>query len=397
MNNISHIKDCYGCGVCATACPRKIISIELNDSGFYEPRIQDEDACVNCGICLRVCAFSHSERAVPEAETIRSYAAWSNDAATRQKCSSGGAGFEIARLLLKQGYQFCGVRYNVEKERAEHYIAETEEEAAASIGSKYIQSYTLDGFRGINRKQKYLVTGTPCQIDSFRRYIRLMNIEKNFILMDFFCHSVPSMQVWNKYCRMVEKETGKISHVSWRDKRTGWHDSWAMHIQGQRGDVEQAPLHDEQGKTGDYHSRLSRGDVFYRLFLWDFCINKACMKNCKYKMDASSADIRIGDLWGKTYKKDEKGVSALITFSSQGDDVVRNLNSCTIEEHPLKVVTEGQMNKNASKACFNAIAAAMIRSKKIHHVHTWNILFSLEKAARLPKRIIRKIKRILFS
>lgn len=35
--NISNIKNCYGCGVCATACPRKIISLALNSDGFYEP------------------------------------------------------------------------------------------------------------------------------------------------------------------------------------------------------------------------------------------------------------------------------------------------------------------------------------------------------------------------
>ena len=37
--NIANIRDCYGCGVCATACGRKIIEIGLNADGFYEPHI----------------------------------------------------------------------------------------------------------------------------------------------------------------------------------------------------------------------------------------------------------------------------------------------------------------------------------------------------------------------
>ena len=41
MNNISDIKNCYGCGVCAAACPRNIIQIRLNKKGFYEPYIKD--------------------------------------------------------------------------------------------------------------------------------------------------------------------------------------------------------------------------------------------------------------------------------------------------------------------------------------------------------------------
>ena len=30
MNNISSIKNCFGCGVCAIACPKKIIDLRLN-------------------------------------------------------------------------------------------------------------------------------------------------------------------------------------------------------------------------------------------------------------------------------------------------------------------------------------------------------------------------------
>ena len=55
-----------------------------------------------------------------------------------------------------------------ERNVAEHYVASSLEELLQSKGSKYIQSYTVDGFRSINKNDKYLVVGTPCQIDSFR-------------------------------------------------------------------------------------------------------------------------------------------------------------------------------------------------------------------------------------
>ena len=57
----------------------------------------------------------------------------------------------------------------------------------------------------INKKEKYLVTGTPCQIDSFRKYIKKFRVEDNFVLMDFFCHGVPSKLVWDKYITEKEK------------------------------------------------------------------------------------------------------------------------------------------------------------------------------------------------
>ena len=64
--NISSVHDCYGCGVCATACGRKIIEINLNDDGFYEPHITDESRCTNCGVCTEVCAYLHEELASKE-------------------------------------------------------------------------------------------------------------------------------------------------------------------------------------------------------------------------------------------------------------------------------------------------------------------------------------------
>ncbi len=343
--NISKLHDCYGCGVCATACGRKIIEIALNQDGFYEPHITDEAKCTGCGICTDVCAYLHDELSLTDA-TIRPYAAWSKDHMVRRKCSSGGVGFEVGKCLLEQGYKVCGVRFDAEQNRAEHYIATTVEELIQSAGSKYIQSYTVDGFRAINRKQKYLVTGTPCQIDSFRRYIRKFRCEDNFVLLDFFCHGVPSMWVWKKYTAWAEQQVGKITYASWRNKWTGWHDSWAMGIDGEQHG-EKIDWHDSYSplireKKSFLESRLSQGDMFYKLFLGDCCLGKQCYDKCKYKYNRSSADIRIGDLWGNTYKDNEDGVSAAVAFTAKGEEVLHQCN-CELVEHPFEVVAEGQM------------------------------------------------------
>ena len=388
--NISNISNCYGCGICAIVCGKKIIHMRLNKDGFYEPNIDEPEKCSNCGLCVDVCSYSQKGLSLNES-SILSYAAWSKDEAVRRKCSSGGVGFELGRTLIEQGYKVCGVRYNIEKNRAEHYIATTKEELIQSIGSKYIQSYTVDGFKTINRKGKYLVTGTPCQIDSFRRYIQRLKVEDNFILMDFFCHSVPSMYAWQKYLQMVEKKTGKIVYASWRNKFTGWHDSWAMSIDGEKTG-EKVNWHDSynlliKGKKGFFNSRLSQGDLFYKLFLGDYCCNPACQKKCKYKYDQSSADIRIGDLWGKTYMKDEEGVSALVAFTEKGQKVIKKLENCTLQEHPFSVVAEGQMKKNAGKSLISPIVKGILRSSIPMNRTLCNILFFLE-------RIINKIVRI---
>ena len=395
LNNISNIHNCYGCGVCSVACGKKIISIELNKDGFYEPRINEPDKCTNCGICLDVCAFNHENRALKDEEIqIKSWAAYSNDEEVRRKCSSGGIGFEIGKQLIEQGYHAVGCRYDIKDQRAEHYIATTVEDFVQSIGSKYIQSYTEKAFKQINRKgQKYLITGTPCQIDSFRRMIRKFRCEDIFILMDFYCHCVPSMLVWKAYIKMLEPKIGKVTYASWRNKFDyGWHDSWLM---GMDGENTSKPVdwHDSYNllikeKKTHIQSRLSQGDLFYKLFLGDVALGPQCEKQCKYKYDKSSADIRIGDLWGKTYKDNQKGVSALVAFTAKGREVVEGLQNVTLVEHPFEVVAEGQMKQNAkAKETRTAVMYLLRKGFTLNGVVFKIVLFS--------QRVITKLKSML--
>lgn len=386
--NISQNHDCYGCGVCAASCGKKIIKIHLNENGFYEPYIDEPKKCTECGICLAVCAFYHEERALEKVD-IRSWAAWSDDEDVRRKCSSGGIGFEIGKQLIEQGYKAVGCRYDIKEQRAEHYIANTVEDFVQSIGSKYIQSYTEDAFKNINRRQKYLITGTPCQIDSFRRMIKKFRCEENFILMDFYCHCVPSMNVWKAYIKMLEPKIGKVIYASWRNKfEFGWHDSWLMGIDGEKNS-KPVDWHDSYNllireKKTFVQSRMSQGDMFYKLFLGDVALGPQCQKQCKYKYDKSSADIRIGDLWGETYEDDKKGVSALVSFTEKGRQVIEGLKKVTLVDYPFSVVAEGQMKKNAHQKETTPIVMWLLRNG----YSLTNFLF---KATMFVQRVITKL------
>lgn len=177
--------------------------------------------------------------------------------------------------------------------------------------------------------------------------------------MDFFCHSVPSYLAWKHYMKLVEEKVGKITYASWRNKFTGWHDSWAISMDGVNTN-EPVNWHDSydlliKKKKGFYNSRLSQGDIFYNLFLGDFCCGRQCVKNCKFKYDKSSADIRIGDAWGRTYEKDDVGVSTLISFTEKGKLIVNSLREnkrCILEELPFEQIAEGQMKKMQEKLLY---------------------------------------------
>lgn len=326
MRNISGFDACYGCGVCHAVCASNAISMTTSNDGFRKP-IVDEEKCTNCRLCLNVCAFN-DKSLLDAGQIVRGYAAYSNDEPARYACSSGGVGFELARKALSKGYKICAVRYNTAKQCAEHYIAESVEELEQSRGSKYIQSHSEEAFSCFKRTEKYLAIGSPCQIDSLRRYIRLRKMEQNFILVDFFCHGVPSDLLWKKYVR--EYGLSSSDEVKWRDKRTGWHDSWNMVF---------------RKKQRETTSLMSKGDLFYKFFLGNRCLGKTCYDDCKYKMTNSAADIRIGDLWGTKYQNDEKGVSGVLTFTAKGEDWLNRLDTCMVTPESIEVVTESQMKK----------------------------------------------------
>lgn len=345
MKNISKIKKCYGCGVCAIACPRKIISIELNSLGFYAPQIEDMSACTNCGACLDVCSYSHSSLAKMPSYEPYFFSGWSKNKDIRKKCSSGGIAFEVVAYLFDLGYKACGVRYNTVLHRAEHFIAENIESYRLAIGSKYIPSFTFDAFKKIDKELKYVVIGTPCQIDSLRRYIRKKKIEENFVLLDFFCHGVPSMLMWEKYLKTIP--ISEPNEVSWRNKQYGWHDSWVMSF---------------VGINNKYTSRKSKGDIFYSMFLGHHCLNDSCFNKCKYKQVASAADIRVGDLWGTKYNLNQEGVSGIVAITEKGYNLLMDLNSCHLVKEEREIVLAGQLKIAPKKPASYGLTMTLLKT-----------------------------------
>ena len=326
MNNVLNIKDCFGCGLCSTICNHKVIDIRLNIDGFFQPFINEQSACVDCGLCAKVCSFVNDQE---ELTPIVCYAAWSKDKDVVSSSTSGGVSYEVAKTLISQGYTFCGVRYNTDIGRAEHYLCNDLASLDQSKGSKYLQSYTVDSFLKINKKEKNVVVGTPCQIASFRRYIELFKCSENFILIDFFCHGVPSYLMWKKYLVEHSNKIGTLKSVSWRNKSKGWRNSYCITIEGTQGS----------------HNSWNGNDDFFTMFLGDACLGKACYDSCKFKYNKSSADIRIGDFWGETYKERQDGVSSVLVFSDKANAILHASN-IELEQHPLEVVASGQMKNN---------------------------------------------------
>lgn len=55
---IINYERCKGCGMCAAACPKKILKINkdrLNLKGYNPMDIIDRDACISCAMCATMC------------------------------------------------------------------------------------------------------------------------------------------------------------------------------------------------------------------------------------------------------------------------------------------------------------------------------------------------------
>ena len=123
-----------------------------------------------------------------------------------------------------------------------HKIFERGEDLKPLRGSKYLQSNVLPAFcEVLNRlkqfpQKKFVVFGTPCQISGFRNVLEIYGWLDKVVLIDIFCHGVPSNFLWTKYMKWVTRKmklnaTDNIRSILFRDKSYSWHE-YFMNING---------------------------------------------------------------------------------------------------------------------------------------------------------------------
>lgn len=330
--NISQLNDCFGCGVCGVGCPTEAISMARNDDGFFRP-IVDNEKCIDCGRCLELCSL---ENACNEGHNspIAAYSAWSKDESTRSRSTSGGFIFELSRSLIGKGYKVLCVRFNCENNKAEYYIADNEEALLAGVGSKYAQATRFEILKEFDFSRKYLIVATPCTISSLRRYLPEAK-RRNFVLVDFFCHGIPSYNLLDKYVENVKKQIGVVSDFKFRCDDFGWQESTTIKA---------------TGTAGTYLSPLSKGDAFFTMFLRDRCLAPCCYDSCRFKGLYSDADIRVGDFWGSKYSKSQKGINAVLVLTPMGQKAFDECNGIVVNNEETKDILSGQHSSRPNRA-----------------------------------------------
>ena len=102
MINIKNPADCCGCTACASICAHDAIAMVPDALGFLYPKV-DKGKCVECGLCVKVCAFNDHYDTSLNLNKPSAYAARHKDMNEVETSRSGAAFIAISDYILEQG------------------------------------------------------------------------------------------------------------------------------------------------------------------------------------------------------------------------------------------------------------------------------------------------------
>lgn len=312
---------CSGCGACSIICPQKCISMEVNERGFLRPTVNELE-CIHCNLCEKVC-FYHNCAPV-SLDRARLYSSYIKEKAIRSTSSSGGVAYQIAKTGIADKKLVCGAVFDYSSFTVKHKLCFTTEDIEPLKGSKYLQSNCQEAFSRLvqlirnDDQLEAIVFGTPCQIAGLNNALNHYNIRNRVLLIDIFCHGVPSLALWKEYLTFLEtKNVQNIKKIIFRDKHYSWH-SYYMHI---------------FCDNGEYVVSREK-DPFLKLFCMGVLNQKECF-TCRFRNE-SAADIRLGDYWGKRYSDSEEGYSMVLTLTEKGKEYFKSVDGLENVNLPIE-------------------------------------------------------------
>ena len=241
------------------------------------------------------------------------YAGRLKDRASLLRSSSGGAFVALSDCYLDNGDAVVCAVYNYEDHATEFQLIENREGRDKAIGSKYMQSKlgeiykTAEDWLKTHPEKKLLFVGMGCQADGFRKFIELKRFRDRVCVVDIICHGSPSPKLWKEYADSIEKKYGKITYLTFKDKRNGWKAPTAyVMIDGQEHLIK------------DYVK------VFYSR-----CALRPSCYECPYASTERKTDMTIGDFWHieETVPDfyDPNGNSLFLIHTNRGEELFEKI------------------------------------------------------------------------
>lgn len=417
MIRITDKKNCCGCSACVQRCPKQCIRLEEDTEGFLYPQV-DEETCIKCGLCEKVCPILNQADKVPALEVL---AVKNPNEEERMNSSSGGVFLPLAREVINKGGVVFGAVYDDSWE-VHHVYAEKIEDVYPMMGSKYLQSRIETAYRDAERFLKQgrevMFVGSPCQIAGLRTFLRNKEYP-NLLAVDFLCHGVPSPGVWRRYLaetyggydakeRSRRKATaGKnsvllsslnatspIGDIKFRDKtESGWKKYRFVVRQKSASKADQNTV-----LSSDIHSN----NPFMRGFLSDIYLRPSCYE-CKCKNGVNHSDITIADFWGIHIVDpdfdDDKGVGLVLINTQKGKEFF-GLLGMDVRKSSLEIVHQynGGFKEHTKVHPKRSLFFAMISEGKTIK-YTVDICLQISFSSKIlnsTKRLLKKmVKKVL--
>ena len=380
--------NCTGCSACANACPRNAIKMRADIEGFLQPVI-NEELCIDCGLCRNVCHvlspydFSNHK--------LQSYAAFAKNPEIRQRGSSGGMFTIFANYILAQSGCVTGAAYDT-SHIVRHIVIETVSDLLKLQGSKYVQSIVGDVYREVkqrlDREQKMLFVGTPCQVAGLLKYLR--RPYSNLYTIDLVCHGVPSPKLFAYYIGYLKSRYPDFYSFSFRDlKRQNCSSSSSF----------------KNPRTGKITTKVLYGTdmAYYSLFIGNYVNRECCYKCCYAQHEHRVGDITLADFCGLgkviPYEHDKSmGVSFVSVNTPKGKELLDAVkNEIELEERSVQETIQGgnsQLEHPAERPTIRDIIYKQIYESNWRDL-VKNLNLPLKKRTTLMSRLRNKVSKIL--
>ena len=209
------------------------------------------------------------------------YAGRLKDKSALMSSSSGGAFTALSDAFLKSRDAVVAAVYNYENHTVEFQMILDEKQRERAKGSKYMQSKPGDIYQEAyywlmdNPKKELLFVGMGCQSDGFRKFSEIKGIRDRVYIVDIICHGSPSPKLWREYAESIQKKDGRITYLTFKDKRNGWKSPTAY-----------VKVNGSERPLKDYVK------VFYNR-----CALRPSCYECPYATTERKTDMTIGDFW----------------------------------------------------------------------------------------------------
>lgn len=376
MIEITKKEECHGCHGCFNICPKKCISMEIDNEGFWYPRV-DKTLCINCNLCEKVCPIINTPKR--ENEETLAFACKNKDENIRLESSSGGVFTLLCEMVINNNGVVFGAKYD-EDFNVNHGWADNIEECSKFRGSKYVQSSIGETYKRakefLDSGRVVLFSGTPCQISGLDAY--LMKRYSNLIMVDIVCHGVPSPKVYQEYLKNIKQlNKGNIKNIQFREKSNGWKD-YNFKVTFSKGEF-------TQKRTNN---------IYMNGFLSDLYLRPSCYE-CKFKKPITSADITLGDYWGvqdiHSEFDDDKGVSLILTHTTKGEEIIKDISN------NMEVIsTDYEYSVKYNPSIVSPVNYNKKREKLFKDIENNNVESIIRKYTKLTfiERVVRKVKMV---